>query len=253
MNLIGFWAVYTKEIARTMRVWGQTLLSPVITTALYFIVFGAAIGSNMTDVGGVSYGNFIVPGLIMMTVLINSTTAAATAIYFPKWTGVIYEMLSAPLSYLEITLGFVLSAVTRVMIISAIIFGVSNLFVDINVAHPLLAIGFIFITALSFSTFGFILGLWAKGFEQLNIFPALIITPLSFLGGVFYSISILPEFWQKVVLFNPVIYMVDAFRYTFYGISDINPWISFSVTMVFLVLNLLTIMWIFRTGYRLKS
>ncbi len=253
MNLIGLWTLYEKEMQRMFRVPLQTIISPVITTALYFIVFGSAIGSRIPEIGGVPYEQFIVPGLIMMSLLTSSVSAASAGIYFPKFMGTLYELLSAPLSYLEITLGYVLSAVSRALLVSVIIYLVALLFTPLPVTHPLAALGFAFLTSLAFSLFGFLIGIWSDTFEKLNIFPMLIITPLSFLGGVFYSIDILPPFWKTVSLINPVVYMISGLRWSFFGNADISPLISFSLILAFLLLCSLALIYIFKTGYKLKN
>lgn len=252
INWIGLWTVYKKEMDRTFRVIGQTLVAPVLTTSLYFIVFGAAIGSQIGMIEGVSYGQYIVPGLLMLALTTNALGAASSGIYFPKWIGTIYEMLTAPLSYLEITMGFVMAGVTRALMVAGLIYGVSLFFADFRIDNPLLTLTFIFLTAFSFSLFGFILGLWAKGFEQLSIVPTLVITPLTFLGGVFYSIDSLPEFWQVITLLNPFVYMINGLRYGFYSITDVDPLICIAVISAFAIVNLLVILRIFKTGYRLK-
>ena len=253
MNWIGLKTIYKKEMDRTLRLFGQTLISPAITTALYFVVFGSAIGSNIQLEGGVTYGQFIVPGLIMMTLLTNTLMAASTGIFFVKFLGMMYEYLSAPLSYLEITIGSVGAAVTRSVILSIVIYLIALLFTPVPVLHPLIAALFIFLTATAFGLFGFIIGVWADNFEKLNFFPVLVVTPLSFLGGVFYSISMLPPFWQKVSLFNPIVYMINGLRWSFYGLSDFSPWTSLSLILVFIVACLVALYYIFKTGYKLKN
>ena len=252
MNYIGLLTIYKKEMKRTTRVISQTIIAPVISTVLYFVVFGAALGSTIAQVDGISYGAYIVPGLIMMALCINSLSASSSGFYFPKWTGTIYEMLSAPLSYLEICLGYVLAACTRAFMIGAVILVVSMLFVSIDVMHVWFSLLFAFVTTLSFATLGFIVALVSKSFDQLQIMPNFIITPMSFLGGVFYSIDVLPPFWQTVSLFNPFVYMINGLRYGFYGISDVSPVVCLVVVAGFAVLNLLVILWIFKTGYRLR-
>ncbi len=253
MNIIGLKTLYLKEMSRTFRVPGQTLLSPVLTTALYFIVFGSAVGTQLGSIDGVSYAQYIVPGLIMMALLTNALSAASSGIYFPKFIGTKYELLSAPLSYLEITLGFALASASRAMIISVIIYLVSLFFTPIPIEHPLLALLFASLTAFAFSLFGLVIGIWADSFEKLSIFPVLIITPLSFLGGIFYSIDILPPLWQKLSLINPIVYMISGLRWSFFGITDINPLISFGMICIFTVACSLVLSWMFRTGYRIKS
>lgn len=252
MNLIGLWTIYTKELTRMMRVASQALIAPVISTSLYFVVFGAALGSTISEIDGVSYSAYIVPGLIMMALVMNTLMASSSSIYFPKWSGTIYEMLSAPLSYLEIALGHVLAAMTRAFIIVGIIFIVSQFFVSTTVQYPLFSIAFALLTAFSFALLGFILGLVSKSFDQLQIMPNFIITPLSFLGGIFYSIEILPPFWQVVSFFNPFVYMINGLRYGFYGISDVSPIVCLVVVGGFAAINLVIILWIFNTGHRLR-
>ncbi len=252
MNYIGLLTIYKREMNRTLRIMSQTILAPVISTSLYFVVFGAALGTTISHIEGVSYGAYIVPGLIMLALTTNALSAASSGIFFPKWAGTIYEMLSAPLSYLEICLGFVLAAATRAVIIAIIIMFVSLAFVNITIAHPLFSIGFALLVTLSFALFGFVLGLWSKSFDQLALIPNFIITPMSFLGGIFYSIDILPPFWQTVSLFNPFVYMINGLRYGFYGISDVSPLLCLTVVAAFATINTLIILWIFKTGYRLR-
>lgn len=253
MNWIGLWTIYKKEILRTKRVLFQSIVSPVITTALYFIVFGSAIGTAIATINGISYEQFIVPGLIMMALLANSFSAASSGIYFPKWTGSIYEMLSAPLSYVEITAGYVLAATTRALLIGAIIFLVALLFTPLPIAHPFWALGFVVLVSFVFSLFGFVAGLWAEGFEQLGLIPTFVIAPLSFLGGVFYSIEMLPPFWQTITLFNPLVYMINGLRWAFFGITDVHPLWSATVIVIFLFILLGIVAWIFKTGYKLRK
>ena len=253
MNLYAIRAIYKFEMARTFRTILQSIVSPVISTSLYFVVFGAAIGSRMTKIDGVSYGAFIVPGLIMLSLLTQSITNAAFGIFFPKFTGTIYEVLSAPVSYIEIILGYVGAAATKSLVLGLIILGTAGLFVPLEIQHPLLMLTFLLLTAVTFSLFGFVLGIWADGFEKLQLVPFLIVTPLIFLGGSFYSIKMLPPFWQTVTLFNPVVYLISGFRWSFYGVSDVSVWISITMTIVFLAVCLTTIWWIFKTGYRLKT
>ena len=253
MNLRAIWAIYYFEMARTARTLMQSVLSPVISTSLYFVVFGGALGSRIPEIEGVSYGAFIVPGLVMLMLLMQSTMNASFGIYFPKFIGTIYELLSAPVSYVEIVIGFVGAAATKSIILGVIIMATASLFVPIRIEHPFVMVLFLVLTSVSFSLLGFILGIWAKGFEQLQIVPMLIITPLAFLGGTFYSINMLPPFWQTVTLFNPVVYLVSGFRWSFYGIADVGVAISLGMTFVFLAICLAVIAWIFRTGYRLKS
>ena len=251
-QLFGLWTIYKKEMKRTVRVLSQTIIAPVISTSLYFIVFGAALGATVDTIEGVSYAAYIVPGLIMMALCINGLSASSSGFFFPKWSGTIYEMLSAPLSYLEICLGYVLAATTRAFMIGFIILAVSMLFVSISVEHVLFSLLFAFLTTLSFALLGFIIALISKSFDQLALAPNFIITPLSFLGGVFYSIDILPPFWQTVSLFNPFVYMINGLRYGFYGISDVSPFVCLLVVAGFTLLNLMVVLWIFRTGYRLR-
>ena len=253
MNWIGLKTLYMMEMARTFSIPVQTVLSPVMATMLYFVVFGSAIGGSISRIGEVTYAQFIVPGLIMMSLLTTSLSASSSGIFFPKFMGTIYEILSAPLSYVEITLGYVLSATTRALIVAALIFGTSLFFTNIPVVYPLFALGFCILTSLTFALFGFILGIWAENFEKLNIFPVLVLTPLSFLGGVFYSLDMLSPVWQKISLFNPVVYMISGLRWSFFGVADINPLVSFGIICVFLVLCIAVIAWIFKTGYKLKN
>ena len=253
MNFYAIRAIYKFEMARTLRTILQSIVSPVISTSLYFVVFGAAIGSRMTEIDGVSYGAFIVPGLIMLSLLTQSITNAAFGIFFPKFTGTIYELLSAPISYIEVILGYVGAAATKSIILGLIILATAGLFVPLEIQHPLWMVMFLVLTALTFSLFGFVLGIWADGFEKLQLVPFLIVTPLIFLGGSFYSIRMLPPFWQTVTLFNPVVYLISGFRWSFYSISDVSVWVSLVMTLVFLTICLATIWWIFKTGYRLKA
>ncbi len=253
MNFHAIRAIYKFEMARTGRTLLQSIVSPVISTSLYFVVFGAAIGSRITAIDGVSYGAFIVPGLIMLSLLTQSISNASFGIFFPKFTGTIYELLSAPVSYVEIVISYVGAAATKSMILALIILATAGLFVPLEVAHPLWMIAFLLLTAVTFSLFGFILGIWADGFEKLQIVPLLIITPLIFLGGSFYSIDMLPPFWQTVTLFNPVVYLISGFRWSFYGIADVSIGVSLAMTILFLVICLAIVWWIFKTGYRLKT
>ncbi len=252
-NANGVWAIYRFEMARALRTLWQSLVTPVLTTSLYFIVFGGAIGSRMQEVGGVSYGSFIVPGLIMLSLLTQSIGNASIGIYFPKFTGTIYELLSAPISAMEMVIGYVGAAATKSIILGLIILGTSAFFVPLRIEHPLAMIVFLILTSVTFSLFGFIIGVWAKGFEQLNFVPALLITPLTFLGGAFYSIDMLSEPWRTVSLFNPVVYLISGFRWSFFGQGDIDIVWSLAFTAGFLALCLGIIAWIFKSGWRLKS
>ena len=253
MNLHAIRAIYKFEMARTRRTLMQSVVSPVISTSLYFVVFGAAIGSRIQHVEGVSYGAFIVPGLIMLAILTESISNSSFAIYFPKFTGTIFEILSAPVSFVEILLGYVGAAATKSIIIGAIILATASFFVDIHVAHPIVMVLFLVLTSIAFSLFGFILGIWADGWEKLTIVPILVIMPLTFLGGTFYSISMLPPAWQTISLFNPVVYLVSGFRWSFYENADVHVGLSLGMTISFLVACLLVIRWIFKTGYKLRS
>jgi len=253
MNLQAISAIYRFEMARTRRTLWQSIVSPVISTSLYFVVFGAAIGSRITEIEGVSYGAFIVPGLIMLTLLTQSVMNASFGIYFPRFTGTIYELLSAPISFFEIVLGYAGAAATKSILLGLLILATAGLFVPIEIAHPFWMLAFLVLTAVTFSLLGFILGIWADGFEKLQIVPLLIITPLTFLGGSFYSTSILPPVWQKITLFNPVVYLISGFRWSFYEIADVSVGVSVGMTMLFLLACLVAIWWIFKTGYRLKS
>jgi ABC-2 type transport system permease protein len=253
MNLHAVRAVYKFEMARTWRTLMQSIISPVISTSLYFVVFGAAIGSRIPEVDGISYGAFIVPGLVMLSLLTQSISNASFGIYFPKFTGTIYELLSAPVSYLEIVLSYVGAAATKSIILGLIILATASLFVPLHVAHPLWMILFLVLTAVTFSLVGFIIGIWADGFEKLQVVPLLIVTPLTFLGGSFYSIVMLPPFWQTVSLFNPVVYLVSGFRWSFYGVADVSVGMSLGMTIAFLAVSLAIVAWIFKTGYRLKA
>ena len=252
MNLRGVRAIYLFEMARTGRTLLQSIVSPVISTSLYFVVFGAAIGSRITEIEGVSYGAFIVPGLIMLTLLTQSTMNASFGIYFPRFTGTIYELLSAPVSFFEIVLGYVGAAATKSIILGLIILATSGLFVSIRIDHPVWMLVFLLLTAVTFSLLGFIIGLWADGFEKLQVVPLLVITPLSFLGGSFYSINVLPPVWQKIALFNPVVYLISGFRWSFFGVADVSVGVSLAMTLVFFAVCLAVIWWMFKTGYRLK-
>ena len=253
MNIHAIRAIYYFEMARTFRTLMQSIASPVLSTSLYFVVFGAAIGSRMGDIDGVSYGAFIIPGLIMLALLNESISNASFGIYIPKWTGTIYELLSAPVSFVEVVIGYVGAAATKSVMLGALILATARLFVDYQIAHPLWMIVFLALTAVTFSLFGFIIGIWADGFEKLQIVPLMIVTPLTFLGGSFYSIGMLPPLWQKITLFNPVVYLISGFRWSFYGIADVSVGLSVGMTFVFMVLCLAAVWWIFKTGYRLKT
>ena len=252
MNLYGVWAIYTYEMARTRRTVMQSVLSPVVSTTLYFVVFGSAIGSRIQEIDGVSYGAFIVPGLLMLTLMMQSLSNSSFAIYFPKFIGTIFEMLSAPISYLEIVIGYVGAATTKSLILGAIILLTAWCFVPVRVEYPVVMLLFLFLTAVTFSLFGFLIGIWAESFEQLQIIPLLVVTPMVFLGGSFYSIDMLPEFWRTVTLFNPVLYLISGFRWSFYGSSDVDVWLSLGAILFFLALCLAATWWIFRTGYKIK-
>ena len=253
MNIHAITAIYRVEMARWFRTLIGSIMSPVISTSLYFIVFGAAIGSRMGEIGGVSYAAFIVPGLIMLTVLTESVSNASFGIHMPKWAGTIYELLSAPVSPFEAVAGYVGGAATKSVIIGLIILGTARLFVPYEVQHPFLMLGFLILTAIAFSLFGFILGIWADGWEKLNVVPALILTPLTFLGGTFYSITMLPPLWQHVSLFNPIVYVISGFRWCFYGTSDVSISLSFAIVAGLAIVSLIGIWWIFKTGWRLKA
>ena len=253
MNLRAIQAIYLFEMARTWRTLMQSVVSPVLSTSLYFVVFGAAIGSRITEIDGVSYGAFIVPGLVMLSLLTQSIANASFGIYFPKFVGTIYELLSAPISPLEIALGYVGAAATKSVLLGLIILATAGLFVPLRIAHPFWMIAFLILTAATFSLFGFIIGIWADGFEKLQVIPLLVITPLTFLGGSFYSVSMLPPFWQTVTMFNPVVYLMSGFRWSFYDIADVGVGVSLAMTLAFLALCLGIVWWIFRTGYRLKA
>jgi ABC-2 type transport system permease protein len=253
MNIYAVRAIYKFEMSRTWRTLMQSIVSPVISTSLYFIVFGAAIGGRISQIEGVSYGSFIVPGLIMLQVLTQSIMNASFGIYFPRFAGTIYELLSAPISPFEVVLGYVGAAASKSIIIGLIILATSALFVPIHIEHPFWMLAFLVLTAASFSLFVFIIGIWADGFEKLQIIPLLIVTPLTFLGGTFYSVKMLPPFWQTVTLFNPVVYLISGFRWSFYGIADVNVAVSLGMTLVFLSVCLAAVWWTFTTGYRLKA
>jgi ABC-2 type transport system permease protein len=253
MNWRAVGAIYMFEMARTGRTLMQSILSPVLSTSLYFVVFGSAIGSRITEVEGVGYGSFIVPGLIMMLLLTQSVMNASFGIYFPRFTGTIYELLSAPLSFVEIVLGYVGAAATKSIILGVLILATAGFFVPVSIAHPVWMIAFLVLTAVTFSLLGFIIGIWADGFEKLQIVPLLVITPLTFLGGTFYSVNMLPPVWQTITLFNPIVYLVSGFRWSFFEIADVDVGISLGMTLLFLALCLVAIWWIFKTGYRLKN
>lgn len=253
MNLYGVRAIYFFELSRWFRTLIQSILSPVISTSLYFVVFGAAIGSRIAEVEGVSYAAFIVPGLIMLSVLTESISNASFGIYMPRYAGTIYEVLSAPVSYLEIMLGYVGAAATKSVLIGSIILATARMFVSFQIIHPAWMITFLILTSVTFSLFGFIIGVWASGWEKLQVVPLMIVTPLTFLGGSFYSIGMLSPLWQKITLFNPVVYLISGFRWSFYGIADVSVAVSLGMTVVFMLACLLFISWIFTTGYRLKA
>lgn len=252
MNFYAIRAIYQFEMARTWRTLMQSIASPVISTSLYFVVFGSAIGSRMVEIDGISYGAFIVPGLIMLSLLTESISNASFGIHMPKFTGTIYEVLSAPVSPFEIVTGFVGAAASKSIILGILILATARIFVPFEIAHPLWMLAFLVLTALTFSLFGFIIGIWADGFDKLQVIPAMIITPLTFLGGSFYSINMLPPVWQQITLFNPVVYLISGFRWSFYGVADVGVGLSLSMTLVFLLLCLFGVWWIFKTGYRLK-
>lgn len=253
MNFYSVRAIYLFEMARTWRTLLQSVATPVISTSLYFVVFGSAIGSRMVDIDGISYGAFIIPGLVMLTLLMQSISNASFGIYMPKFSGTIYEVLSAPISYIEIVLGYVGAAATKSVILGLIILITATFFVDYRIEHPIWMFSFLVLTSVTFSFLGFVIGIWADGFEKLQIVPMMIVTPLVFLGGTFYSIDMLPSFWQGVTLLNPVVYLVSGFRWSFYGVSDVHIAVSTSMTFGFLVLFVALVWWIFKTGYKLKS
>jgi ABC-2 type transport system permease protein len=252
-NRHGVWAIYKFEMARSLRTLVQSLLTPVLTTSLYFVVFGAAIGSRLSTAGGVSYGAFIVPGLIMLALFTESLSNASFGIYFPKFTGTIYELLSAPVSYVEIVIAYVGAAATKSVVLGATILVTASTFVPIRILHPAWMIAFLLLTAFTFSLFGFIIGIMAKGFEQLQFIPMLVITPLTFLGGAFYSIDMLPRAWRTFSLFNPIVYLISGFRWSFYGTADVSVGISMGMTVGFLIVCLSVVAWVFKTGFRLKN
>jgi ABC-2 type transport system permease protein len=253
MNLHAVRAIYRIEMARALRTWMQSIVSPVLSTSLYFVVFGAAIGSRIPQVEGVAYGSFIVPGLVMLSLLTQSLSNASFGIYFPRFTGTIYELLSAPVSATEVLLGYVGAAATKSVLLGLIILATATLFVPLTIVHPVWMLTFLVLISVTFSLIGFIIGIWADGFEKLQLVPLLIVTPLTFLGGTFYSIGMLPPFWQAVTLFNPVVYLVSGFRWSFYGIADVSLGLSLGMTALFMAVSLGIVVWIFRTGYRLKT
>ena len=253
MTVYGIAAIYRFEMARTFRTLMQSIASPVLSTSLYFVVFGAAIGSRMGHIDGVSYGAYIIPGLIMLSLLNESVSNASFGIYMPKWAGTIYELLSAPVSYIEVILGYVGAAATKSMLLGLLILVTARVFVPYEIAHPVWMVAFLLLTAVTFSLFGFIIGLWADDFQKLQVVPLMVITPLTFLGGAFYSISMLPPIWQKIALFNPVVYLISGFRWAFYGVADVNVLLSTLATLGFLAACLALVAWIFHTGYKLKS
>ena len=253
MNYQAIRSIYKFEMARMFRTVVQSIVAPVLSTSLYFVIFGAAIGSRIPEIDGVSYGAFIVPGLIMLAIMTESISNSSFAIYFPRFTGTIFEVLSAPVSYVEVVIGYVGAASTKSVIIGLIIFVTANFFADIELAHPFVMLLFLVLTSVSFCLFGFILGIWADGWEKLTIVPVLVIMPLTFLGGTFYSISMLPEVWQTISLFNPVVYLISGFRWSFYENADVSVWLSIATTVGFLLLCLLVVRWIFKTGYKLRS
>ncbi|HEY3540791.1 MAG TPA: ABC transporter permease [Trinickia sp.] len=253
MNLYAVRAIYLFEMARTWRTLMQSVISPVISTSLYFVVFGAAIGSRIREIDGISYGAFIVPGLVMLSLLTQSITNASFGIYFPKFTGTVYELLSAPVSYLELVVSFVGAAATKSIMLGLIIMATAACFVPLRIEHPFWMLLFLVLTSITFSLFGFIIGIWADGFEKLQVIPLLIITPLTFLGGSFYSIGILPPVWRTIALANPVVYLISGFRWSFYGVADVHVGVSLAMTGVFLLVFMAIVAWIFKTGYRLKT
>ncbi len=253
MNVYAIRAIYLFEIKRALRTLMQSLATPVISTSLYFVVFGSAIGSRMAAVDGVSYGAFIIPGLVMLALLTESVSNASFGIYMPRYKGTIYEVLSAPISFVEIVIGYVGAAASKSIVLGGVILLTARFFVDYHIDHPAWMLGFLLLTAVTFSLFGFVIGIWADNWEKLQVVPSLIVTPLAFLGGSFYSISILPPLWQKITLFNPVVYLISGFRWSFYGIADVSAAVSLGMTLIFMLLCLAVIGWIFRSGYRLKS
>jgi|TARA_B110000211_G_scaffold53388_1_gene58949 ABC-2 type transport system permease protein len=253
MNFRGMWAIYSFEMSRTKRTITQSVVSPVLSTVLYFVVFGGAIGSRIESVGGISYGAFIVPGLIMLSIMTQSLSNASFGIYFPRFSGTIYEVLSSPLSFWEATVGYVGAAATKSLLIGVITLATAGFFVPIEIAHPFWMVAFLILTTITFSLFGFLIGIWADGFEKLQLIPLLIVTPMVFLGGAFYSIDMLPSAWQTVTMFNPVVYLISGFRWSFYEISDVSVGVSLAMVMLFMGICLALIAWIFKTGYRLKQ
>ena len=253
MNWHAIRAIYRFEMARTFRTITQSIASPVLSTSLYFVVFGAAIGSRMGDIDGISYGAFIIPGLIMLSLLNESISNASFGIYMPKWAGTIYELLSAPVSYIEVVIGYVGAAASKSLILGILILVTARIFVPYEIAHPFWMLGFLLLTAVTFSLFGFIIGLWADDFQKLQVIPLMVVTPLTFLGGAFYSVSMLPPVWQKITLFNPVVYLISGFRWSFYGVADVNVGVSLAAILGFLTLCLAVVWWIFKTGWKLKS
>jgi len=252
LNLHGVHAIYRFEMARTFRTLAQSILAPVLSTSLYFIVFGSAIGSRMGDIGGVSYGAYIIPGLLMLSLLSESISNAAFGIFLPKWSGTIYELLSAPVGWVEVVLGYVGAAATKSLMIGALILATARVFVPYEIAHPVWALGYLMLTAVSFSLFGFLIGLWADNFQKLQVVPLLVITPLTFLGGAFYSLSMLPEPWQTMSLFNPVVYLISGLRWAFYGAADVHIAVSTAMTLGFMVVCLAVVAWVFHTGHRIR-
>jgi len=252
MNVHAIRAIYAFEMARTFRTLTQSIAAPVLSTSLYFIVFGAAIGSRMGDVDGVSYGAFIIPGLIMLALLNESISNASFGIYLPKWAGTIYELLSAPVSWIEVVIGYVGAAATKSVLLGALILITARVFVPYEIAHPVWMLGFLILTAVTFSLFGFIIGLWADNFQKLQVIPLMVVTPLTFLGGAFYSINMLPPIWQKITLFNPVVYLISGFRWAFYGVADVHIAVSTGMTLGFLGVCLAFVWWVFRSGYKLR-
>jgi ABC-2 type transport system permease protein len=252
MNFYAIKAIYLFEMARTARTLMQSIASPVLSTSLYFVVFGAAIGSRMGDINGVSYGAFIIPGLVMLALLNESISNASFGIFFPKFSGTIYEVLSAPISFVEIVMGYVGAAASKSIVLGCLILATATIFVDYEIVHPFWMVGFLVLTAITFSLFGFIIGIWAENFQQLQVIPLMIVTPLTFLGGSFYSISMLPPIWQKITLFNPVVYLISGFRWSFVGKSDVHIGVSVGMTLLFMTLCLTFIWWIFRSGYKLR-